>query len=181
MLRGAPSPVAARELFAEFVVFDRGAEAIVAHNAEFDKAFLGTVTSPVGEVPYLCAKRLAQHLIEAPAHSNQVLRYWFGGIDLDLRGKPPHRAIADVIVTGFNLQHIFDAYYAAGHPDDLDAMVAFAESPIAFPSLPFGKHRGKPIARVPESYLRWMLGQGDMDPDIAFTAKAELKRRRRAA
>jgi exodeoxyribonuclease X len=174
---GAPDPNLARGLFLQWAMFVHEVDAAICHNAEFDRQFLPDIGAP-----YLCSKRLSQHVVpNAPAHNNQVLRYHFQGVDLDLRGQSPHRAIADVIVTAFNLGHIFDAYFAAGHPDDLDAVVAFAESPIAFASLPFGKHLGQPIGDVSEGYLRWMLRQDDLDRDFLFTARTELRRRGRAA
>jgi Putative quorum-sensing-regulated virulence factor len=39
--------------------------------------------------------------------------------------------------------------------------------------MPFGKHRGKPLAEVPKSYLKWMLANAtDLRPDTreAFEA-----------
>lgn len=172
---GAPDPELARVMFAEWANA-RGCDAVVAHNAEFDRQFLPDVA------PWLCSKRLAQHVIlDAPAFGNQVLRYHFGGVDLDLRGQVPHRAIADVIVTAFNLKHIFDAYFAANGIDDLDAMVAFAESPIPVTHWPMGpaEAKGKPMAEIDVGLLNWALRKG-VYPDLKLSIEAEIARRRKA-
>ena len=38
--------------------------------------------------------------------------------------------------------------------------------------MPFGKHKGVPIAAVPKDYARWLLDQPNVDPAIT---KAFLK------
>jgi len=169
----APQLEDAMDDFDEFV----GDSLLVAHNAAFDSAFLGYLS----DRPWLCTKRLAQHLYpDAPAFNNQVLRYHLGlGKVRELQGLVPHRALADVVVTGNVLICLLARYLTQGHEDDVDALIALAESPIEFKSLPFGQHRGKPLAKVPYSYLdsmpRWMP---DMDADLRFTRERELARRR---
>jgi exodeoxyribonuclease X len=147
-----------------------GSETIcVAHNAQFDRPFLPVLD----DRRWICAQRLAQHLFpDAPAYKNQVLRYMFGGIDLDLEGRAPHRAMADVIVTAFNLKHTL-AEYLKSHADDVDELIAFSASPILFRRILFGKHAGELFSDIPKSYLRWML-EADFDDDIKYSARVAL-------
>jgi hypothetical protein len=48
---------------------------------------------------------------------------------------------------------------------------------MATVTLPFGKHRGKPLADIPRSYLSWALNTCDLDPFLAWHVQAELRRR----
>lgn len=41
-------------------------------------------------------------------------------------------------------------------------------------AMPFGKHRGLPLNTVPSSYLNWLQGKGNLDPDLAATIRAVL-------
>lgn len=43
--------------------------------------------------------------------------------------------------------------------------------------LPFGKHKGEALTRVPASYIRWMANQTEMQGEWKELAKAEQKRR----
>ena len=43
--------------------------------------------------------------------------------------------------------------------------------------MPFGKHKGELLTRVPVSYLKWMLNQDGMNPEWKALAKAEFERR----
>lgn len=77
----------------------RGPDALVfaAHNAEFDRGFLGAVVAQsLPAARWLCTWRCALHLWpNAPSHSNQVLRYWLPGADAEVRalvGRPPRIA-----------------------------------------------------------------------------------------
>ena len=97
---------------------------IVAHNADFDRRFLPFLAG----LPSACSLKLATLVVpEAPNHKNQTLREFFGVYDLQLSGRRPHRALADVIVT----RHIFfkclERYVAAGYPDRLEALFDFLE------------------------------------------------------
>lgn len=43
--------------------------------------------------------------------------------------------------------------------------------------VPFGKHRGELLTRIPLSYLKWMLNSSTMAPEWRDLAKAEFERR----
>jgi len=44
-------------------------------------------------------------------------------------------------------------------------------------SMPFGKHKGKSMAKIPSDYLEWLL-TCDLKPALARTVRAEMARRR---
>src|SRR5579872_642442 len=97
MVACAPSIGEAAHMLSDFVA--RLGENVVfaAHNAEFDRAMMRDTI--FADAPWLCTKRLAMHLWhDAPAHKNQVLRYW-RNLDVETYGLPAHRALPDALVT----------------------------------------------------------------------------------
>jgi hypothetical protein len=44
-------------------------------------------------------------------------------------------------------------------------------------SLPFGKHRGLPLAQIPADYLSWLLGAAKLSTGLRGAVAAELTRR----
>jgi exodeoxyribonuclease X len=106
----------------KFLPFIRSADVLVAHNALFDKGFL-----PETDKPWLDTKRLAQHLWpDAPNHRNQTLRFW-----KKLRlNSLAHSADGDAIVTAHLLMLLIQDYLALGHPDTIESLINFAESPM---------------------------------------------------
>jgi len=48
--------------------------------------------------------------------------------------------------------------------DSLEALWEKSEASRIPSHMPFGKHKGLPIAEVPKDYVRWLLGQPDVDP-----------------
>lgn len=44
-------------------------------------------------------------------------------------------------------------------------------------TMPFGKHKGQPLAEVPTDYLRWLTGLDDLREPLYSAAHAELDRR----
>jgi DNA polymerase-3 subunit alpha (Gram-positive type) len=112
-----------RELTPELRRLCRGA-VIVAHNAEFDLRFLPFLAAQ----PVACSLRLASLVVpEAPNHKNQTLREFFGVFDLQLSGRRPHRALADVIVTRHIFFRCLERYVAAGYEDRLEALLDFLQ------------------------------------------------------
>lgn len=154
---------------------------LVAHFFEFDKGFIPTLAERGG----LCTKRLAYHLvIDAPNVSNLTLRYHFRDVAREPHIRAlgdAHRAISDATVTAAIFPKLIDLYFAAGHPDDVDALIAFAESPILIKRMWLGKHYGKPFEEVPLDYFYWALDTLDLDIDQRFTLehhREEQKRKR---
>ena len=42
------------------------------------------------------------------------------------------------------------------------------------PTMPFGKHKGKPIHEIPKNYLIWLTDNVDMHPWLAKAVQAAL-------
>jgi len=157
----SPGPSEAWEAFHRFV----GEDAIlVAHNAAFDRSFLPVAYQ---ERSWLCTMRLAKHLWPgSPTFSNQGLRYQLGF-------KAPvsvvHRAADDALVTAYLLDEALKQYSwgdPRGADESLETLLDYAASPITVTTMPFGKHQGKPLAEIPADYVRWLLSQSDVDPDL---------------
>lgn len=149
-------------------VLDGEYNAIVFHNAEFDTQFI-----PVGDRPVLCTLRLARKLLpDIESHKNQYLRYY---LDLGLEPNLPcHRAAGDVIVTAHILQHLLKRVVAK--ITDLEQLITWVEEPMLLKTCRFGsKHYGDPWAKVPVSYMAWMLREvQDMDRDMSYTVNYYL-------
>ncbi len=144
------------------------ADVLVAHNAAFDRAFL-----PETGKPWLCTKRLAQHLWpEAPNHKNQTIRYW---LDIELEAAA-HDAAGDTLVTSYVLLREIEIYLKNGGIDSAEALIRLADSPVRIEKMPFGKHFGSALADVPSDYLRWALRNiPDMDADLRWSVEQVLQ------
>jgi exodeoxyribonuclease X len=150
-------------------------DAYVAHNAPFDRGFLGKY---LPELPWIDTLRMARrYLPELPHHGNQYLRYalkW-GVIEVDDHAEPEmgaHRALGDALVTAA----LFRYLVAGPAKADFESMplaefVAMLDAPMLLTRINFGKHKGKVWSEVPRDYLRWLLGQEESDRDVTFTAK----------
>jgi exodeoxyribonuclease X len=143
---------------------------LVAHNCDFERQFIPETATDA--LPWICTLKVALHVWpEAPKHSNQVLRYW-RGLKLDAAlAMPPHRAGPDAWVTAHLLTELLkDA--------SVEQMIEWTKQPKRMPTIPFGKHRGSAWPDVPIDYLKWMVGQIDMDPDAIWNAQQEIERRK---
>ncbi|WP_159975800.1 MULTISPECIES: exonuclease domain-containing protein [unclassified Novosphingobium] len=154
------------------LMFNRtnAADAIAAHNAEFETQFF---ESPV---PVICTYKVALRVWpEAPAHNNGALRYWLedaGKIAPDhALTQPAHRAGPDAYVTAHILKALFDTGVTGKQ------MVAWTKEPRLLPRCPIGKFRDKPWSEVEAGFLGWMLRQPDMAEDLKWNARREIERR----
>lgn len=145
-------------------------DALVAHNYAFERTFIPD--SVTEDLPWICTFKAALRLWpEAPAHSNQTLRYW-RELKLDpALAMPPHRAGPDAWVTAHLLADMLKAA-------SVEQLIKWTAEPTQLPTVPFGKHRGAKWSNVPTDYLNWMVGQADMDVDVVWCARQELQRRR---
>jgi exodeoxyribonuclease X len=138
---------------------------MVAHNAEFDRGFLSKLDSGLYSVPWVCTYRCALHMWpEAPAHSNQVLRYFLNLDDLEIPiNLYPHRALYDAIVTEGILRTMLET-----HP--IEKLLELTKTPVVLHKVRFGKHKDMLWKNVPSDYLKWVVRQDDMDADVRHTA-----------
>jgi exodeoxyribonuclease X len=151
-------------------------DVLVAHNAEFEKAFLGHL---VPTFPWLCTYKTALWLWpDLNRHSNQVLRYTFcPDIDRE-RATPAHRALPDAFATAELLRVMLKT-------TTIEQMIAWTNQPRHMPRMTFGKYgpkdgnKGLRWEEIDGGYLDWMLKQKDMDADAVWHARRELERRRR--
>ncbi len=146
-----------------------GAPVYAAHNARFDRGFLGDMGAQ-----WICTLKCSMALLpEAPSFSNQVLRYW---LNLDdripanarqrLANLAPHRALYDAIIT----RALLDQLLALSSEE---ALIDISSKPVLLPVCTFGKHKDTPWSKVPKDYLRWLVRQ-DFDEDVLHTAKHHL-------
>lgn len=149
------------------------ADAIVAHNAPFDRSML----PGLAEAPWLDTLRLSRHLFpEAESHGNQAMRYHLRLRCPEADGMPAHRALSDAYVTARLLVHLLcRAENEQPEITSLGDLLVATNAPMLLRTCHFGKHRGTPWAQVPKDYLQWMLkGMPDMDQDLRFTVQHHL-------
>ena len=149
-------------------------DAIVAHNAPFDRAMLPGLV----DKPWLDTLRLSRKLYpELDGHSNQVMRFHLNLRAPEANGMPAHRALADAYVTARLLTHLLGEVESRHQsdntmPGDLFDLLKWSDEPNLLTTCTFGKHRGTPWAQVPIDYLQWLRrsdGWESSDPDQKFT------------
>lgn len=142
---------------------------LVAHNAGYDQPIIERV---IQGYEWICTYKCALWLWpDAPSHKNEALCYWLGLGDNGRRfSQGSHSALHDARRTYLLLNKMLEL-------TTLEQLIAWTKLPKEIRKLPFGKHIGKTWAEVDYGYLKWMTGQPDMDPDMLYHAKAEIKRR----
>ena len=150
----------------------KGADAYVAHNADFERSFLERHLGAAKWIcTYKCALRIWPDLL---SHWNQALRYRLGLINpfnIDRYTLSPHRALSDAIVTAAVFREITTH---ATWPE----LVRWSSEPALLSVLRFGKHRGERFDAVPEDYLRWIVeGQNELRGEVKASARYWLDRR----
>lgn len=149
----------------------KGADYLVAHNAEFDKRMM-----PEMDAPFICTLKLARRLYpELESHSNQYLRYALK-LDVDVPDSlHAHRALYDCIVTASLFKRIRGD---SGWSDT--EMLEITNQPSILHKIGFGKHFGitfKDIYKQNPSYFDWYLSQEDRDINVEFTMKYWMEKK----
>ena len=142
-----------------YVVHDtpplEGDVVVIAHNAPFDLRFIGKyLTNHVGTI---CTLRLARRFL--PDSENHKLATLMHSLNLARRGS--HRADADVFTTIELLKHLSQVSGVS-----LADMVAETDKHIKVEVMPFGKHKGTPLAALTPSYKKWLKDLDNLDPDL---------------
>lgn len=137
-----------------------GVTHLVGHNIDFDWRVIGEP-----DVKRICTLALARrmwHDMDSHTLGACIYRVMAPGLARDLlRGA--HDASTDVYMCGIVLR----AICAARRPADLDDLWRMSEEARVPTHMPFGKHKGMPIADVPRDYKAWLLRQDDIDPYLA--------------
>lgn len=150
----------------------KGADAYVAHNCAFERAFLGRF---MGKATWICTYRCALRVWpDLPSHGNQALRYQLGlanPLGVDRKTLVPHRALSDAIVTAA----IFVELVKWAKWSDL---VQWSAEPPLLTVLGFGRYRGERFDAVPEDYLQWIAeGENELREEVKFSARYWLRQR----
>lgn len=133
-------------------------EYLIGHNVDYDWQVIG---SP--DVKRICTLALAR-AIWAGLDSHRLgaliyfLRPAFAREELTMRS---HSALMDA-------EHCWDVLWAIrsnlASLASWEALWEASEVARVPTAMPYGKHKGLEIAKVPADYKRWLLGQPDVDP-----------------
>lgn len=178
-LRTAPQlPQALANVLTQVNVKGEPCEALVAHNAPFDRGFIGQYFP--SNLPWLDTCRLAMHLYpDAPAYGNMVLFYWLSlrlppvtdpGISQTIADTVPrggtHTALYDATVTAYLLAKMLETNTVA-------ELLEMQDKPVLQRTCRFGKHRETAWSDVPRDYLKWVLNQSNppFEGDVLHTCR----------
>jgi exodeoxyribonuclease X len=130
---------------------------LIAHNVAFDRRMLKDYM-PITEE--LCTLRLARRTWpEAENHKLATLMFL-----LKLKRAKSHSAHGDVLTCYDLLCKIVER-----SGKNLQELINDAVQPIFVPKMTFGAHKGKPLAKVPSSYVTWLLGKDNVDKDLRWS------------
>lgn len=142
---------------------------LVGHNCDFDWKAIGM---PAG-LKRICTLALARHVWPTiDSHRLEALIYHLypHAMARELV-KNAHNAAADVGLCYRVLAALWDA---VGKPDTWERFWQISERARIPAIMPMGKHKGMPIAHVPNDYKRWLLKQPDVDPYLAQALRATM-------
>lgn len=153
-----------------FVEFCEGETVLIAHNNDgFDIHFLRKEFQRCDkEMPdwkFLDSLKWARrYRPDLPRHSLQFLREVYG-----FPANNAHRALDDVII----LHKVFQSMV-----DDLsmEKIMELMSVSKAVTRMPFGKHQGKPLDKVPKDYVSWLSKSGAFDKEGNEELKASFEK-----
>jgi len=143
----------------KFIEFCEGDTILIAHNNDnFDVHFLRHEFRrneiPMPEWKFLDSLKWARrYRSDLPRHTLQFLREIYG-----IAANNAHRALDDVIVLHKIFQTMIDDIPVEEVYDLIYARTAGSQATPQ--AMPFGKHQGVPLAKVPKHYVKWMGENG---------------------
>ena len=157
-VEGAPTMAEAMELLTDrFGSFED--VLLICHNIPFDKRFLSPHWGITGT---LCTLKAARKLIpEAPDHKLQTLKFFLGW-SKDVSAA--HSAAGDVADLFELLKILVDR-----SGQDLFGLLGYHMRPEKLTHMPFGKHKGVALAKLPEQYRQWLLTLPDLDESLRWS------------
>lgn len=152
---------------AEFALPD-GCQYLIGHNVDFDWQAAG---SPE-HIKRICTLALARMIWpQADSHSQSALLYLIDRQNARERLRSAHSAGADVENCHLLLTVIIDQLGGVSSWEELWQHSEAARVPTV---MPFGKHKGTPIADVPWDYKQWLSRQPDVDPYLLQALRGEV-------
>lgn len=149
------------QIIEDLTEFCEGEVVLIAHNNDqFDIHFLRAEFKRAGkELPsqwkfFDTLKWARRYRPDLPRHSLQFLRESYG-----IAANQAHRALDDVKV----LYEVFRAMTDDLSLEILLQLMTAASQPRKVTHMPFGKHKGKQLASLPRSYVRWLSESGALD------------------
>ena len=78
---------------------------------------------------------------------------------------------------------VMTAYHLCQHVCDrtglnLRALAEKSADPMEVENMPMGKHKDQKLSEVPRSYLSWMIGNMDLDPDLKYSVNLALNNKK---
>jgi exodeoxyribonuclease X len=138
---------------------------LVAHNAQFDMGMLKK--EKITSQKYICTLKLARYFDKdgvIPQFNLQYLRY-YSGLNVEATA---HDALGDIMVLEALFQKIHAKAVEEFGDEATDKMVEISKNPVLIQVMPFGKHKGQKMDKVPRDYLEWLLTT-DLDEDLEYT------------
>lgn len=133
------------------------AEYLIGHNVDYDWEVAGKP-----EMKRICTLALCRHFYpDADSHQQSAMLYLIHRTDARARLRNAHSALADVHNCYAILRHVIKI---AGNIRTWEDLWLLSEQARLPKVMPFGKHKGMPIANVPDDYKAWLLRQSDVDP-----------------
>lgn len=168
MVASAP---AFSEVAAKFVEFCDGDIVLIAHNNDaFDYHFLKHEFSrcqmpmPSSWQFFDTLKWARRYRTDLPRHTLQFLRETYG-----IAENNAHRALDDVIV----LHQIYSCMTGDLSIDDVYHLM---NQTRVLQHMPFGKHQGQPLSKIPRSYVQWLADSGAFEKDENKELRASFEK-----
>lgn len=135
----------------------QGPAVLIGHNVRFDTHTVGPYVQ--GSYTELDTLRWFRHLYpQAENHKLQTAVQVLGLPQPD----NAHRAMDDVLTTLHLVQHLLQATGKT-----LPELALASRAPLPMTVMPFGKHKGTPLEKLPNHYRKWLLNNVE-DPDLLF-------------
>ena len=136
----------------------RGEVTLIAHNLDFDFRFLKAYTDD--SVGKLCTLKCARVLYpDAANHKQGTLAAMLG---IQVAREKAHSADGDLDVLLQLLQCL-----CRDADTDLYGLLEVQRRPRPISKMPFGKHKGVPLAELPNNYIHWLLNKCEnLDADL---------------
>jgi DNA polymerase III alpha subunit (gram-positive type) len=161
-----------------------GPIALIGHKISFDLPMLAPFVTG-GVAQEVCTLRWARRLYPlAGDHKLGSLVYALNlptpegvrAMDLTRRYDGGHRVFGDIWFAMQLARHCCERMNIG-----LRQLTEMSAEKFFVEVMPMGKHKGKPMEEVDKGYLRWMIGNMEMDPDLRYTVETTLNKKKNKA